>query len=411
MMNTKKQSQMMNQFTPERVKNWSERLQDQSYEAKLRQKAVIDFKNQSWPYFDRVDYQKWPLCELTDPVMVEELEPPFALSSTALAAGVTLKPWSSLTASQLEQYYTKAFPDSTWNRLLAYQVLMRQVGWVLRVPNRVQLSEPIVSEWHLGLAKVEHMLLLIGEQAQVTYFERVESSEANQLHHVVSEIFLGAGAKLHYGAIDQLGTDYAYLGRFFKVGEHAQLTLALGEFNQGMSLNQLHVALAKRGAQAQVNCVAIASDQQTQALNTAVFNEAPETKGAILQHGVILQSAHLIFNGIGKIIKGARGADAQQENRVLMLSQTARGDANPILLIDENDVRAGHAASVGRVDEHQMYYLMSRGIDRNTAERLVIRGFLGSVISQIPSRHLQQDLTEVIERKLIDGQQHRDATK
>ena len=94
-----------------------------------------------------------------------------------------------------------------------------------------------------------------------------------------------------------------------------------------------------------------------------------------------------------------------------MLSQTARGDANPILLIDENDVRAGHAASVGRVDEHQMYYLMSRGIDRNTAERLVIRGFLGSVISQIPSRHLQQDLTEVIERKLIDGQQHRDATK
>ena len=103
-------------------------------------------------------------------------------------------------------------------------------------------------------------------------------------------------------------------------------------------------------------------------------------------------------------MKGATGADAQQESRVLMLSRHARGDANPILLIDDNNVTAGHAASVGRVDEEQLYYLMSRGLPKPIAERLVIRGFLGPVLAAIPSRAIQIELENMIERKLVDGQ-------
>ncbi len=87
-----------------------------------------------------------------------------------------------------------------------------------------------------------------------------------------------------------------------------------------------------------------------------------------------------------------------------MLSTKARGDANPILLIDDNAVTAGHAASVGRVDQDQLYYLMSRGLSKEIAERLVIRGFLGPVLTAIPSRKVQTELSDMIERKLIDGQ-------
>ncbi len=119
---------------------------------------------------------------------------------------------------------------------------------------------------------------------------------------------------------------------------------------------------------------------------------------------MILARSSLIFNGIGHIIHGARGAEAQQESRVLMLSTKARGDANPILLIDDNDVVAGHAASVGRVDEQKMYYLMSRGVDKKTAERLVIRGFLGPVLSALPSKEVRKILADMIERKLVNGQ-------
>jgi Fe-S cluster assembly protein SufD len=83
-----------------------------------------------------------------------------------------------------------------------------------------------------------------------------------------------------------------------------------------------------------------------------------------------------------------------------MLSPQARGDANPILLIDEDDVTAGHAASVGRVDPTQLYYLMSRGIPKLEAERLIIHGFLAPVVNEIPIESVQKQLIEVIERKV-----------
>lgn len=83
-----------------------------------------------------------------------------------------------------------------------------------------------------------------------------------------------------------------------------------------------------------------------------------------------------------------------------MLSDKARSDANPILLIDENEVTAGHAASIGQVDPEDLYYLMSRGIAKQEAERLVIRGFLGAVITAIPLRDVQDEFIEVIEGKL-----------
>lgn len=83
-----------------------------------------------------------------------------------------------------------------------------------------------------------------------------------------------------------------------------------------------------------------------------------------------------------------------------MLSPKARGDANPILLIDEDDVTAGHAASVGQVNPEQVYYLMSRGISRTEAEALIIYGFLAPVVSQIPLEGLRTQLQSLVERKL-----------
>ena len=81
----------------------------------------------------------------------------------------------------------------------------------------------------------------------------------------------------------------------------------------------------------------------------------------------------------------------------LCFSDQARSDANPILLIDENDVTAGHAASIGQVDPEDMYYLMSRGLDKATAERLVVRGFLGSVIVEIPVKEVRDEMIENID--------------
>src|SRR5690625_1984990 len=109
----------------------------------------------------------------------------------------------------------------------------------------------------------------------------------------------------------------------------------------------------------------------------------------------MLDKTTAIFNAIGKIDDGASGANAEQESRILMLSKGARGDANPILLIDEDDVTAGHAASVGRIDELQMYYLQSRGITPDEAKRLIIHGCLAPVAKELPIETIKQSLTRV----------------
>ena len=85
---------------------------------------------------------------------------------------------------------------------------------------------------------------------------------------------------------------------------------------------------------------------------------------------------------------------------VLVTLSQARSDANPILLIDENEVTAGHAASIGQVDPEDMHYLMSRGLDQDTAERLVIRGFLGAVITEIPVKEVRDEMISVTDTKL-----------
>ncbi|OJF16553.1 MAG: hypothetical protein A6D91_11395 [Bacillaceae bacterium G1] len=112
------------------------------------------------------------------------------------------------------------------------------------------------------------------------------------------------------------------------------------------------------------------------------------------------QAWWLIMDGVTKTDRGARRADGRQEQKVLMLSERSRGDANPILYIDENDVQAGHAAGIGQVNPEQLYYLMSRGISKDEAERLIIMGFLEPVVTRIPVEGIRQQLLTVIERKL-----------
>ena len=116
-------------------------------------------------------------------------------------------------------------------------------------------------------------------------------------------------------------------------------------------------------------------------------NYGNNSVGHILQHGVILERGTLTFNGIGHIVKGAKGADAQQESRVLMLSDKARSDANPILLIDENEVTAGHAASIGQVDPEDMYYLMSRGLSEQEATEMIVMGFVEPFTKELPMEY------------------------
>ena len=291
------------------------------------------------------------------------------------------------------------------DKLAAYHTAYFNSGAVLYVPDNVEIDQPIEgifyqdSESDVPFNK--HILIIAGKHSKVSYLERLETYGEGSVPataNITVEVIAQAGAQIKFSAIDRLGENVtAYISRRGKLDNDAMIDWAIGVMNEGNVVADFDSDLYGKGSHADMKVVALSSGKQVQGIDTRVTNYGCNSIGNILQHGVILEKGTLTFNGIGHIIKGAKGADAQQESRVLMLSDQARSDANPILLIDENDVTAGHAASIGQVDPEDMYYLMSRGLDKATAERLVVRGFLGSVIVEIPVKEVRDEMIENID--------------
>jgi Fe-S cluster assembly protein SufD len=237
----------------------------------------------------------------------------------------------------------------------------------------------------------------------VTYVENYLSTvpHAKGLANIVSEVFAEDNAQITYGAVDVLAEGFTtYVNRRGVAARDARIEWALGLMNDSDTISENVTHLVGDNSYGDTKTVVVGRGSQKQNFTTKVVHWGKASEGFILKHGVMKDSASSIFNGIGKIEHGATKANAEQESRVLMLSPQARGDANPILLIDEDDVTAGHAASVGRVDPLQLFYLMSRGITKQEAERLVIHGFLAPVVNVLPIEGVKKQLTEVIERKV-----------
>ncbi len=404
----------------------------------LRQAALEKVEELPFPVIERVKYERWPLFNIDEENLNEgkiasaqmlsfdagvEHNKPYLFQFNGLNAyeqlpqelidqGViftdlftAMKEYPELVQ---EYYMTKAVPMDEDKMTAAHAAFMNS-GMFLYVPKNVVVEDPIEAIFmHDGDSNIhfyKHVLIVADEHSEFSYLERfitTEGQSAEKLSgNIVVEVIAKAGSKVKYSAIDQLGVNLStYMNRRGYIMRDASVDWALGVMNDGNIVADFDSDLVGEGSHSEIKVVAISAGRQTQAIDTRVTNKAPHSIGHILQHGVIRERGTLTFNGIGHILKGAKGADAQQESRVLMLSDKARGDANPILLIDENEVTAGHAASVGRVDPEEMYYLMSRGLRKEDAERLVIRGFLGSVLTAIPVKEVQKELVDVIEGKL-----------
>lgn len=292
------------------------------------------------------------------------------------------------------------------NKLTALHAALLNGGVFLYVPKNVEVSAPVQAVFihdEVEANMFNHVIVVAEDNSSVTYVENyistVESSDG--IFNIVTEVFAGTNAKVQYGAVDTLakGTT-TYVNRRGVAGRDARIEWALGLMNDGNTISENVTNLMGDGSVGDTKSVVVGRGEQIQNFTTKVVHFGKNSEGHILKHGVMKDKASSIFNGIGKIEHGATKSNAQQESRVLMLSAGARGDANPILLIEEDDVMAGHAASVGRVDPLQLYYIMSRGISQAEAERLIIHGFLAPVVSALPIEGVKNQLREVIERKV-----------
>ncbi|KHL94825.1 Fe-S cluster assembly protein SufD [Paenibacillus sp. IHB B 3415] len=304
----------------------------------------------------------------------------------------------------VQRYLHKAvLPEE--HSIAALHAALWNGGVFLYVPKNVIIETPLQAVLLTDDAEaafVPHILIVADSNSSLTYVDNYVSDKSEAgLHNGAVEVFVGAGATVRYATVHQLGqdtTDVTY--RRAVVENDGTIEWIIGEMNYGDTASDTKSVLKGNGSSSDAKVIAVGTGSQKLSYTTQAQHFGRNTPSDMITRAVMRDSATSIINGITKIEKGATRADGQQTEKVLMLSPKARGDANPILLIDEDDVTAGHAASVGQVNYEQVYYLMSRGITRHDAETLIIYGFLAPVVSQIPLEGLRNQLQSLVERKL-----------
>lgn len=332
------------------------------------------------------------------------------LSDELKAKGVVLSSLEEAARSHedlFRQHFMTAYARDE-HKLAALHAALWNGGVFLYIPRDVVIEAPIQALLFADDAEATfapHVLVIAERNSSVSFVEQVASAldgaSATLIHNSAVEVFAKAGAKVRYASVhhmDASAIDVAY--RRAVLDNDARVEWIVGDLHNGNALTDTKSLLKGNGSTSDSKIISVGAGSQRMSLTTQAVHFGRSSESDMITRAVMKDEATAIINGITKIEHGATKANGQQTEKVLMLSPKARGDANPILLIDEDDVKAGHAASVGQVNAEQVYYLMSRGISRSEAERLIIHGFLDPVVSEIPLEGLRDQLHRILERKL-----------
>ena len=244
----------------------------------------------------------------------------------------------------------------------------------------------------------ESLEIIVGESSQVKIILEIASEDTNQN---VYDIKLTAkqNAIVKYLLVCDLASKDAKLHHYFTAERDAQMDL-IGGFVSNVINAKMNAKLIGEGANVNLRAVAISSTDNKQVIDIEIIHAAPNSTGTMHNIAIANQNGKVVLNGVEKILKGMKNANAYQSLKGIIASDDAIIEVNPILLIDEYDVKAGHGATIGKLDEGSVFYLMSRGLNRKDAERLMINGFLNPIISEIDDEPLRERFVELVNQRL-----------
>ncbi|MDQ1403461.1 MAG: Fe-S cluster assembly protein SufD [Actinomycetota bacterium] len=274
----------------------------------------------------------------------------------------------------------------------------------IRVPRGVVIELPIVVLHHItgdGAAVFPRTLIEAGEASQVTVVEHLSSSDVAALVVQVSEIDAAQAANVRHLTVQQLGTRVWHIAyAASRVGRDATLQSAAVSLGGEYARVRTASLLDGQGATSNLLAVYFGDEHQMHDFRTLQDHDAPKTTSDLLFKGAVEDDAHAVYSGLIRVRKGAKGTNAFQTNRNLVLSDGAHADSVPNLEILENDVKCSHASAVGPIDADQRYYLESRGVPPQVAERLIVLGFFDEILERTPVAGLRPLLRDAVATKL-----------
>ncbi len=274
------------------------------------------------------------------------------------------------------------------------------------VPAGVTVGGPIVIEHHLatpGIAVFPRLVVSAGDDAAVRVVEVLRSGDEPGFVAPVVELVAAPAARVGYLAVQQLGrATWQIASVVARVEAAATVHASLAGLGGDYARVRTDCRLVGRGASSTITAFYFGDGDQMLDFCTFQDHAAPDTTSNLLFKGAVDDASASVYTGLIRVRKGARGTNALQTNRNIKLSDRAWAESVPNLEIENDDVRCKHESAVSPIDADQRFYLESRGVPPQVAERLVVQGFFREVFDQLAVPEVRATLSAAVSAKL-DG--------
>jgi Fe-S cluster assembly protein SufD len=305
------------------------------------------------------------------------------------------------THAQLVERAAGSVVNPAAEKFAALAAALRNTGAFIYVPADTAIDSPIEITYDACAgALFPYTLVVLERGAQCTIVERVTGG-AGAFVCGITEIVAAENATVTYAAEQGLPADgRALFTRAAKPGKDARVNWSVAELGGQLSVTSVQVAIDDSGVQAEIAGLFFPRDDQHVDLITNVDHNAGNSFSETLVKSAATGRGQARYVGNIRIVPKAQGTDAALRDDALLLSQKAHIDSVPALEIAANDVKAYHGATVGAIDEEQIFYMTSRGIDREFAEKMIALGFFEPAIARFPGEALRERLRAALEEKV-----------
>ncbi len=305
-----------------------------------------------------------------------------------------------------EYFMTRCVPPED-SKFAALHGAFWDNGVFLYVPRGVAVEHPlraVISAGLQGTSSLSHTLIVLDEGSHAVYAEDYISADAKEqgVSSRIVEIILKRDANLHYVGTQRWGRSvYDFHTERALLGQDTVLNLQTIELGSRLSKGRVESVLEGDGANVKLLGLYIEDGNQHLDRYTLQDHKGQAGVSDLLFKGVLTDKARSVFSGLIRVHPTGKKTAAYQQNRNLLLSRTARADSIPNLEIAASDILGcTHGATVGKVDEEQLFYLMCRGLTRVEATRLIVEGFVDPIIEQVPIATLRDSLRQEVQERV-----------
>ena len=291
-----------------------------------------------------------------------------------------------------KQYFGTVIPIQD-NKFAAVNSAVWSGGSLVYVPKGVKVEMPLQAYFRLNSESVgqfERTLIIVDEGAQVHYVEgcTAPTYSRDSFHSGVIEIVVKKGARCRYTTIQNWSANvYNLVTQRAMVEEDATMEWTDANLGSKLTMKYPSCYLMGKGAKGEILSMAFAGPGQHQDTGGKVVHVAPHTRSKITSKSISMNNGRASYRGLLKVYKGAEGSQSHVQCDALLLNEESRTDTYPYIEIDEDRVTIGHEATVSKIGDEQLFYLMSRGLDEVSARSMVVSGFIEPMVKELPMEY------------------------